>query len=413
MRNETSLDALNFFLADVREGLGPYLAIYLLTERHWREDGIGLVMTIAGLAGIAAQTPAGALIDASRAKRAIIVAAALIVTGASVVLPFMSSFVLVAGSQAAAGAAAAFFAPAIAAITLGMMGPKQFTRRIGRNETFNHTGNALLVALAGVCAWKWGPIVVFFLLAGMAALSIASILAIDPKAIDNARARGLLDGDSRSPEKPSALKALFGCKGLAVFCLCCVIFHLANAAMLPLVGQKLALQDRNQGTALMSACIVAAQIVMVPMAALVGRRADAWGRKPLFLAAFAILPLRGFLYTLSDDRYWLVAVQTLDGVGAGLYGALFVLVVADLTRGTGHFNLAQGAVITAQGIGAAVSTTLAGLVVVHAGYSAAFLTLGAIAAGGFLLYLFGMPETLARGRDAHANAAAPAPAPAQ
>jgi len=160
----------------------------------------------------------------------------------------------------------------------------------------------------------------------------------------------------------------------------------------------------------MSACIVAAQIVMVPMAALVGRRADAWGRKPLFLAAFAILPLRGFLYTLSDDRYWLVAVQTLDGVGAGLYGALFVLVVADLTRGTGHFNLAQGAVITAQGIGAAVSTTLAGLVVVHAGYSAAFLTLGAIAAGGFLLYLFGMPETLARGRDAHANAAAPAPA---
>ena len=121
-----------------------------------------------------------------------------------------------------------------------------------------------------------------------------------------------------------------------------MIFHLANAAMLPLVGQKLALQDNKEGTALMSACIVAAQVVMVPMAALVGRKADSWGRKPLFLAAFAILPLRGFLYTLSDDRYWLVAVQLLDGVGAGLYGALFVIVVADLTRGSGHFNLAQG-----------------------------------------------------------------------
>ena len=143
----------------------------------------------------------------------------------------------------------------------------------------------------------------------------------------------------------------------------------------------------------MSACIVAAQAVMVPMAMLVGRKADVWGRKPLFLAGFAILSLRGFLYPLSDDRYWLFAVQSLDGVGAGLYGALFPLIVADLTRGTGHFNLAQGAVITAQGIGAALSTSLAGLVVVHAGYSAAFLVLAGIAASGFLLYFFGMPET--------------------
>jgi MFS family permease len=143
----------------------------------------------------------------------------------------------------------------------------------------------------------------------------------------------------------------------------------------------------------MSACIVAAQAVMVPMAMLVGRKADIWGRKPLFLAGFAILSLRGFLYPLSDDRYWLFAVQSLDGVGAGLYGALFPLIVADLTRGTGHFNLAQGAVITAQGIGAALSTSLAGLVVVHAGYSVAFLVLAGIAASGFLLYFFGMPET--------------------
>ena len=140
-------------------------------------------------------------------------------------------------------------------------------------------------------------------------------------------------------------------RGLLIFCLCCVIFHLANAAMLPLIGQKLALQDENEGTALMSGCIVAAQVVMVPMAALVGHKADIWGRKPLFLAGLA----------LSNHRFWLFAVQSLDGVGAGLYGALFPLIVADLTRGTGHFNLAQGAVITAQGIGAALSTSLAGL----------------------------------------------------
>jgi MFS family permease len=393
MRHEHSLDALNFFLADVRQGLGPYLAVYLLTERHWAEDEIGLVMSIAAISGLMVQAPAGALIDMSHAKRAIIVAAALVVTGASIILPFMSSFVFVAGSQAAAGTAEAFFGPAIAAITLGIMGPRAFTRRIGRNESFNHAGNALAAALAGVCAWKWGPIVVFYLLAGMALLSIVSVLTIDADAIDYDRARGLHDGPSASREKPSGLSVLMSSRGLMIFCLCCVIFHLANAAMLPLVGQKLTLQDKNQGTALMSACIVAAQAVMVPMAMLVGRKADIWGRKPLFLAGFAILSLRGFLYPLSDDRYWLFAVQSLDGVGAGLYGALFPLVVADLTRGTGHFNLAQGAVITAQGIGAALSTSLAGLVVVHAGYSAAFLVLAGIAASGFLLYFSGMPET--------------------
>ncbi len=400
MRHEHSLDALNFFLADVRQGLGPYLAIYLLTERHWAQDQIGFVMTIATVCGLMVQTPAGALTDSSHAKRAIIVTAALVATGASILLPFMSSFVLVAGSQAAADAAAAFFGPVIAAITLGLMGPRAFTRRIGRNESFNHAGNAAAAALAGFGAWKYGPIVVFYLIAAMALLSIVSVLTISAEAIDYDRARGLKDGPSASHEKPSGLSVLLSSRGLLIFCLCCVIFHLANAAMLPLVGQKLALQDENQGTALMSGCIVAAQIVMVPMAALVGHKADIWGRKPLFLAGLAILSLRGFLYPFSDDRFWLFAVQSLDGVGAGLYGALFPLIVADLTRGTGHFNLAQGAVITAQGIGASLSTSLAGLVVVHAGYSAAFLVLAGIAASGFLLYFFGMPET----RDFDADA---------
>jgi MFS family permease len=178
-----------------------------------------------------------------------------------------------------------------------------------------------------------------------------------------------------------------------IFAACALLFHMANAAMLPLVGQKLALQDRNLGTSLMSACIVAAQIVMVPMALLVGARADRWGRKPLFLAGFLILPIRGILYTFSDDRFWLVGVQLLDGVGAGIYGAIFPVVVADLMRGTGRYSSALGAVNTAQGIGAALSTTLAGIVVVRAGYSAAFLTLAAVAVAGLLLFFFAMPET--------------------
>jgi MFS family permease len=180
---------------------------------------------------------------------------------------------------------------------------------------------------------------------------------------------------------------------LLIFALCVVLFHVANAAMLPLVGEKLTLQNKKLGTSLMSASIVAAQIVMVPIAMLVGAKADRWGRKPLFLSGLLILPIRGVLYTFSDNAYWLVGVQLLDGIGAGIYGAIFPIVIADLMRGTGRFNVAQGAIITAQSVGAALSTTLAGLVVVHAGYSAAFVTLGGVAAVGALVFFFAMPET--------------------
>jgi MFS family permease len=143
----------------------------------------------------------------------------------------------------------------------------------------------------------------------------------------------------------------------------------------------------------MSACIVGAQLVMVPMAALAGARADAWGRKPLFLAGFAMLALRGLLYTVSDDPWWLVGVQLLDGVGAGLFGALFPVIVADLTRGTGHTAAGLGLVATAQGIGASLSNLIAGVVVVRAGYSAAFLALCTVALAGLALFRLAMPET--------------------
>jgi predicted MFS family arabinose efflux permease len=397
-RANHALDAANFFLADVRDALGPYLAVYLLTERQWDAASIGVVMSIATVAGILAQTPAGALVDATKAKRAAMVAAAALVTAASLLVPWLSSFWPVAVSQATAHAAGVLFGPALAAVTLGIVGHGAFTKRIGRNESFNHAGNACAAAAAGAAAFLWGPKVVFYLLAAMAIGSIISVLTIPEHAIDHNLARGLDDAESNKGEttgddKPSGLKVLFTCRPLLIFAICAVMFHFANAAMLPLVGQKLALQDKNFGTSLMSACIVAAQIVMVPMAMLVGAKADEWGRKPLFLIALLVLTIRGCLYPLSENAYWLVGVQLLDGVGAGIYGAVFPVIVADLMRGTGRFNVAQGAVITAQGIGAALSTTLAGFVVVHAGYSAAFLTLAGIAAVGLALYFFVMPET--------------------
>jgi Na+/melibiose symporter-like transporter len=301
-------------------------------------------------------------------------------------------------SQGIAHAAGAIFPPAIAAVSLGLVGHHAFTARVGRNESFNHAGNAAAATIAGGTACLFGSQVVFYLLAFMAIASLVSMLAIPEEAIDHELARGLHE-QGRNPggtrEQPSGLSILLTCRPLLLFALCVMLFHLSNAAMLPLVGQKLALQDKDLGTSLMSACIIVAQIVMVPMAMLVGAHADRWGHKRIFLAALLILPIRGALYTLSDNMTWLVGVQLLDGVGAGIFGAIFPVIVADLTRNSGRFNVTQGAVITAQGIGAALSTTLAGLVVVKAGYGAAFLTLGAVAGIGFAVCWFALRETCA------------------
>jgi MFS family permease len=393
---ERALDALNFFLADVRDGLGPYLAIYLLTERKWDQASIGVVMSVAALAGIAAQTPAGALIDRSHAKRGLMATAAIVVTATCLALPFIGRFELVAATQAIAACAGAIFAPAVAAVTLGIVGPRAFAKRIGRNEAFNHAGNASAAAIAGATAYFCGPIVVFWLLATMAIASMIATLSIPAGAIDDHVARGLGD-EARHPaadgDQPSGFQVLLTCRPLLIFAGCTILFHFSNAAMLPLVGQKLALVNRDLGTTLMSVCIIAAQMVMVPVAMLVGRKADQWGRKPIFTVALAVLALRGALYPLSDNPYWLVSVQLLDGVGAGIFGALFPLVVADLTRGTGHFNVSQGAIATATGLGGALSAATAGFIVVKAGYSAAFLSLAAIAAIGLGLFVAMMPET--------------------
>lgn len=394
-RNHLSLDTLNFFLADVRDGLGPYLAIYLLAVHQWDPASIGVVMTIAGVAALITQTPAGALVDSSRAKRALIVIAALVVTVSCLVLPFVSSFSLVALTQALSAVAASIFAPAISAITLGITGPRAFTRRTGRNETFNHAGNACAALLAGLSAYLFGPVAVFYLMAIMALASVCAVAFVSAEAIDHDLARGLEPRGTNHPQ-PSGFTVLLSHRPLLMFAVCCALFHLANAAMLPLVSQKLAQANLHMATPLTSACIVAAQLVMVPMALLAGAKADQWGRKPLLLAGFLILPLRGVLYTLADDPYWLVAVQLLDGIGAGLFGALFPVMVKDLTLGSGHFNISLGALTTVFGLGAALSNGLAGFVVEAAGYDAAFLTLAGVAGAAFLLLWVGVPETMQR-----------------
>ena len=285
------LDLLNFTLADVRDGLGPYLAIYLIAvrgpEEGWNEATTGLVMTVAGIAGLVAQTPAGAFVDRTRAKRAVVVAAALAVTLSCLALPFISNFYAVAATQSLAGIAGAIFPPALAAITLGVVGPTLFVRRIGRNEGFNHAGNAVSAMLAGGTAYLFGPVVVFWIMAVLTVASIGAMLLVPADEIDDDLARGLDHEDDAPGEAPSGLATLLGNRPLLLFAVLAALFHLANAAMLTSVGQLLArISGKENATSLIAICIVAAQCVMVPVAVFVGRKADAVGRKPIFLAAF-------------------------------------------------------------------------------------------------------------------------------
>ena len=292
--------------------------------------------------------------DRTTAKRALIVAGAITVTAGTLAMPLFPRFFAISLLQALTGVAGSVFAPALAAITLGLVGTRFFSRRIGRNESFNHAGNATAGAITGGLAYCFGPAVVFWVLAAMAALSVVAALRIPGDAIDHDVARGMDHTPGDAHPQPSGFAVLFRDRRLLIFAAAMVAFHLANAAMLPLVGQVLALQNKDVGTALMATCIVAAQVVMVPMAYLAGAKADSWGRKPIFLVGFAFLTARGFLYTLSDNSYWLVGVQVLDGVGAGIFGALFPLVVQDLTHGTGRFNVSLGALTTMWGVGAAL-----------------------------------------------------------
>ena len=180
---------------------------------------------------------------------------------------------------------------------------------------------------------------------------------------------------------------------LLMFVAAISLFHFANAAMLPLLGEKLALGSKGTETMFMAGCITTAQIVMVPMAVLVGHKADLWGRKPIFLVAFAVLPLRGLLYTLTHNPYALVSIQILDGIGAGIFAPLFLIVTADLTKGTGRYNIVQGGAAAAWGLGAALSNAVAGFMVDRAGYNIAFLFLAAAALTAFMLFWIAVPET--------------------
>jgi MFS family permease len=235
-----SLDALNFLLADVHGALGPYLNVYLVTEQHWSQSAVGLMTSTGGLIGLVLRTPVGAAIDATRAKRGIIIAAlAMLAIGASVIALLPNLWpVMVANSLIAI--AGDVFGPAVAAITLGLVAREQLARRMGRNAAFDHAGNVAIAVLAGAVGWAFSQRAVFFLAPFFSVLAAAAVLTIPAGAIDHRRARGLqpLQVSQGGEPAPSGWTVLISCRPLLLYACCTFLFHFANAPLLPLVGQK-------------------------------------------------------------------------------------------------------------------------------------------------------------------------------
>ena len=392
------LNILNFFAGDVGNAVGPFLATYLIATANWTETSIGWVLLAVNLAAVVAQTPAGWLIDHTRFKRLLIAVAAGCIGVAMVVIPAAPVFPSVMGASILIGIAGAIIPPAIAAVTLGIVKPTGFTGQMGSNQAFNHAGTVAAALLIGLISYLIWPGAMFPIIIVLAAGTIITVLSIPERTIDHEVARGAADvpdDDGGAGTGPGAqdFRAVFSNRPLVIFMICCGLFHLANAPMLPLAGQKLALGHKELATLFLSGCVIIAQLVMIGVAMFVGLRADRWGRKVFLLIGFGVLPIRGLLFAVVDEPSLVLMIQVLDGIGAGVYSVIIFLVIADVTRGTGTFNLAQGVVITVQGLGAALGSLigedLAGLL----GYAPAFITHSGIAAVAFLVLLVAMPET--------------------
>ena len=385
------LDWFIFFLADVQTGFGPFVAVYLTTQK-WTQVEIGTVLSIGGVVALFGQMPGGAIIDAAKSER--LVAALAIATIGCSALAYAAwpIFPVVAAAATLHAAASCVLGPAIAAISLGLVGPLAIGERFGRNARFASVGNGVAAAVMGTCGYLLSSRSVFLVTFVLAIPTLLALSRIHEREIDAARAHGTVP-PSAPEAKSTNVFVLLRQRPLLVFAGSIMLLQLANAAMLPLMAGVVTTRSSKWAPVLIAACIIVPQAIVALTSPSVGRKAQAWGRRPLLLIAFAALAIRGLLFATVRDPYLLVVVQVFDGITAAVLSVMIPLIVADVAFGSGHFNLAQGVVGTATGIGASLSTVLGGYMSDRFGSNVAFASLGAIAALGLISIWFAMPET--------------------
>lgn len=379
------LQSLNFFMADMQAGIGPFLGVFLLAH-GWESGLIGTAMTIGGVAGMIMTTPAGALIDETTHKRAYVIIPGIFTVMASAIILYSQSFWVVAASQVATAIAGAAIGPAVTGITLGMVRQAGFNWQNGRNQAFNHAGNTVGAGLSGLLGWKFGFGAVFVLAAVFGVLSIISVLLIPKSAIDDRVACGLTDEGDK--ENAGAWKVLLECKPLLILAAALALFHLGNAAMLPLYGLAVVSEKHGDAASFVAMTIVVAQAVMILASLAAMRTARKEGLWLVLLISFLALPLRGLVAASIIEGWGVFPVQALDGIGAGLQSVAVPSLVAHILNGTGRVNVGQGAVMTVQGVGASLSPAIGGWIAQKLGYPAAFLILGSFAIGSVAIWLW-------------------------
>ncbi len=380
-RSQRGLDWLNFFVADVETGFGPFIVVYLAAN-GWQQGQIGLVLTVGSVCGVASQLPGGAIVDGVRSKR-MVVAASLALTAAGGLLFFFShAFWFVLLAQLSHGLTAGLVTPAKTAIGLGLVGHRGLSKRLGRNHRFDSFGNAGTAGLMGLLGRYVAKRYSFLFAAGLCLPALWALTRIRGSEIDYDRARAAIPGET--DEHPARYRDLLKNNQLLIFTGVLVLFQIANASALPLVIERLGQHDQGQSELIVAGLVIVPQVITATLASWMARRADIWGRKPLLLAAFVALALRILLFTIAPGPLWLLPMQALSGIDAVVIGILGPLIIADVTAGSGRYNLAQGAVGMATGVGAALSTTAVGFIAQWFGFTVGLLGLEAVAAAGFV-----------------------------
>ena len=379
-----------FFLADVQTGFGPFIAVYLTTQK-WTQAEIGLVLSVNGIIALLGQIPGGALVDWARSERLVAGLAVATIGVSALAYAAWPIFPIVLSAAILQAGASCVLGPTIAAISLGLVGRADISRRLGRNARFASIGSGLAAAGMGACGYFLSSRSVFFVTLLLTIPTIVSVALIRSEEINPELAHGADTSGNKESKKP--LVALARNRPLMEFALVLFAFQFANAAMLPLLGGLITMQSSTSAPAVIAACMVVPQIVVAVLSPSIGIRAQTWGRRPLLLVGIGALVLRTVLFAFVRDPHLLVFIQVLDGISASVFGVLVPLIVVDVTYGSGHFNVAQGIVGTATGVGASMSMLFSGYVADHAGGSTAFLALGIIAAGAFSIVWFVMPET--------------------
>ena len=389
--NRHALDWLNFLLAALQTAFGPFLAVSL-ADRGWMPANIGFVLAASGFAALLAQIPSGDLIDRVTWKRTLVGTGVGAVMAAALIVGLRPDFASIFVAAVIQGVGGSVIGPGIAAISLGLVGHDALAERLGRNQRFASIGGLTAAAFLGVIGYLAPSRDHFFLAAALGVPVLLALFRIRSTDINFCRACGAADQDTTNPRRVGRI-LLFKDRRLLIFAICLFLFQLANASIVPLLGEKLVHTEARWFSLTVSMLVVVPQVIVALLAPWAGRTAETWGRRPLLIIGLGVVPIRSGVFALTTDPSLLVLFQALDGLTGAVLGVLTALVIADLTKGTGRFNLAQGFVGTLSGVGASFSTSISGLVVERFGHAAGFLsatTVGLMAVA--ILWMF-MPET--------------------